>query len=397
MNDTATQLTIGTSPLEGEVVQRRLDCAEREGGFAELEPQSLTPLPNPPPRGGREFSEHDVRKAQGDQAAKKDRPKKRDVHGWVVLDKPIGMTSTHAVAVIKRLFSAKRAGHAGTLDPLASGCLPIALGEATKTVPFVVDGRKTYVFTVRWGEERDTDDAEGRVVNMSESRPEAAAIQALLPRFVGTIEQVPPRFSAIKIGGERAYDLARDGETVEITPRAVTIYRLELLETPDPDHAVLAAECGKGTYVRALARDLGRMLGAFGHVSALRRSRVSPFRESDMISLERLDSLCHRAAAGEGNLADLLLPVETALDDIPALAVSPADAARLNRGQAVLLRGRDAAVIRGTVQVASGGQLVAIAEIDRGEIVPKRVFNLTGVTGRADRQRVTDDVDYDRT
>ena len=331
-----------------------------------------------------------------DQNANKKR-QKRDVHGWVVLDKPIGMTSTHAVAVIKRLFSAKRAGHAGTLDPLASGCLPIALGEATKTVPFVVDGRKTYVFTVRWGEERDTDDAEGRVVNMSESRPEAAAIQALLPRFVGTIEQVPPRFSAIKIGGERAYDLARDGETVEITPRAVTIYRLELLETPDPDHAVLAAECGKGTYVRALARDLGRMLGAFGHVSALRRSRVSPFRESDMISLERLDSLCHRAAAGEGNLADLLLPVETALDDIPALAVSPADAARLNRGQAVLLRGRDAAVIRGTVQVASGGQLVAIAEIDRGEIVPKRVFNLTGVTGRADRQRVTDDVDYDRT
>ena len=223
-----------------------------------------------------------------DQNTNKKR-QKRDVHGWVVLDKPIGMTSTHAVAVIKRLFSAKRAGHAGTLDPLASGCLPIALGEATKTVPFVVDGRKTYVFTVRWGEERDTDDAEGRVVNISESRPEAAAIQALLPRFVGTIEQVPPRFSAIKIGGERAYDLARDGETVEITPRAVTIYRLELLETPDPDHAVLAAECGKGTYVRALARDLGRMLGAFGHVSALRRSRVSPFRESDMISLERLD------------------------------------------------------------------------------------------------------------
>jgi tRNA pseudouridine55 synthase len=322
---------------------------------------------------------------------------KRDVHGWVVLDKPIGMTSTHAVAVIKRLFSAKRAGHAGTLDPLASGCLPIALGEATKTVPFVVDGRKTYIFTVRWGEERDTDDAEGRVVNTSEGRPDAAAIQVLLPRFVGTIEQIPPRFSAIKIGGERAYDLARDGETVEITPRAVTIYRLELLETPDPDHAVLAAECGKGTYVRALARDLGRLLGVFGHVSALRRSRVRPFSESDMISLERLDSLCHRAAAGEGNLADLLLPVETALDDIPALAVSPADAARLNRGQAVLLRGRDAAVIRGTVQVASGGQLVAIAEIDRGEIVPKRVFNLTGVTGRAARQKGTDDVDYDRT
>jgi tRNA pseudouridine55 synthase len=321
-----------------------------------------------------------------EKAANKKRAK-RDVHGWVVLDKPIGMTSTHAVAVIKRLFSAKRAGHAGTLDPLASGCLPIALGEATKTVPFVVDGRKMYIFTVRWGEERDTDDAEGRVANTSASRPERAAIAAVLPRFTGTIEQVPPRFSAIKIEGERAYDLAREGETVEIAPRPVTIDRLELVDMPDPDHAVFAAECGKGTYVRALARDIGRLLGVFGHVSALRRSRVSPFIESDMISLERLEALCHRAAAGEGNLADMLLPVETALDDIPALAVSPADAARLNRGQAVLLRGRDAAVIRGTVQVASGGQLVAIAEIDRGEIVPKRVFNLSGVTGRADRQK----------
>ena len=312
---------------------------------------------------------------------------KRDVHGWVVLDKPVGMTSTHAVAVIKRLFAAKRAGHAGTLDPLASGCLPIALGEATKTVPFVVDGRKTYLFTVRWGEERDTDDAEGRVVKTCESRPDRAAIEASLPRFVGTIEQVPPRFSAIKIDGERAYDLAREGETIEIAPRAVTIHRLDLVEMPDADHAVLAAECGKGTYVRAVARDLGRALGVLGHVSALRRSQVRPFAETDMISLERLESLCHRAAAGEGNLADILLPVETALDDIPALAVSPADAARLQRGQAVLLRGRDAAIVRGTVQVASSDQLVAIAEVDRGEIVPKRVFNLNGVTGRAGRQK----------
>ena len=164
---------------------------------------------------------------------------KRDVHGWVVLDKPVGMTSTHAVAVIKRLFTARRAGHAGTLDPLASGCLPIALGEATKTVPFVVDSRKTYVFTVRWGEERDTDDAEGRVVAASAIRPDAAAIRALLPRFTGTIEQVPPRFSAVKIEGERAYDLAREGETVEIAPRAVTIHRLDLVEIADPDHAVL--------------------------------------------------------------------------------------------------------------------------------------------------------------
>jgi tRNA pseudouridine55 synthase len=328
--------------------------------------------------------------AQPESAPRTDAPKKkikRDVHGWVVLDKPVGMTSTHAVAVIKHLFTAKRAGHAGTLDPLASGCLPIALGEATKTVPFVVDSRKTYRFTVRWGEERDTDDAEGRVVNTSENRPDAAGIAALLPRFTGTIEQVPPRYSAIKIDGERAYDLARDGEQVELAPRPVDIHKLELLDMPDRDHAVLAAECGKGTYVRSLARDLGRALGVLGHVSALRRNHVGPFGEADMIPLEPLESLCHRAAAGEGNLADALLPVETALDDIPALAVSPADAARLTRGQAALLRGRDATVLRGMVQVATGGQFVAIAEVERGEIVPRRVFNLNGVTGRALRKR----------
>ena len=203
----------------------------------------------------------------------------------------------------------------------------------------------------------------------------------------GTIEQVPPRFSAVKVGGERAYDLARDGEMVDLAPRTVAIHRLEVVETPDPDHSVLAAECGKGTYVRSLARDLGRALGALGHVSALRRSRVGPFGETDMIGLERVEALCHRAAAGEGHLADTLLPIETALDDIPALAVSPADAARLQRGQAVLLRGRDASIFRGVVQVACSGQLVSIAEVERGEIVPRRGFNLTGITGCAGRQR----------
>jgi tRNA pseudouridine55 synthase len=333
---------------------------------------------------------------QSGQRNKQKKSNKRDVHGWVVLDKPVGMTSTHAVAVIKRLFAAKRAGHAGTLDPLASGCLPIALGEATKTVPYAVDSRKTYLFTICWGEERDTDDAEGRVVATSESRPDAAAIRALLPGFIGTIEQVPPRYSAIKIDGERAYDLARGGETVELAPRPVTIHRLELLDMPDPDHAVLAAECGKGTYVRSLARDLGRALGALGHVSALRRNRVGPFHEADMIPLEQVEALCHRAAAGEGHLADTLLPIETALDDIPALAVSPADAARLARGQAALLRGRDASIFRGMVQVASGGQVVAIAEVERGEIIPRRVFNLAGIAGRAGRKRVQDDVDNNR-
>lgn len=308
---------------------------------------------------------------------------KRDVHGWVVLDKPVGMTSTHAVSIIKRLFSAKRVGHAGTLDPLASGCLPIGLGEATKTVPFVMDGRKLYRFTIRWGEERDTDDTEGRTIANSDQRPTPEAIRALLPAYIGTIQQVPPKYSAIKIEGERAYDLARDGETVELAARPVQIDRLELVEVPDADHAVLEAECGKGTYVRSLARDLGRVLGCYGHVSQLRRLSVGPFAEKTMILVEDLEALCHRAASGEGSLADALMPVETALDDIPALAISRSDAARLTRGQAVLLRGRDAPNFRGTVYVTVSGQLLALAELDGGEIVPKRVFNLAGLIGRA--------------
>jgi tRNA pseudouridine55 synthase len=312
---------------------------------------------------------------------------KRDVHGWVILDKPVGMTSTHAVAVIKRLFTAKRAGHAGTLDPLASGILPLALGEATKTVPFVMDGRKRYRFTVRWGEERDTDDAEGKVTGTSDARPSADAINATLPAFTGTIAQVPPKFSAIKIEGERAYDLARDGQDVVLEARPVDIHGLALVETPDADTSVFEAECGKGTYVRALARDIGRLLGCLGHVSALRRTMVGPFGENDMISLEQLEALCHRVAAGEGSLADALLPVETALDDIPALAVNRADAARLQRGQAVLLRGRDAPIFRGTVHVTTSGELVALAEVDRGEIIPKRVFNLAGLKGSAGKRQ----------
>jgi tRNA pseudouridine55 synthase len=305
------------------------------------------------------------------------------VHGWIVLDKPVGMTSTHAVAVVRRLFLAKRAGHAGTLDPLASGLLPIALGEATKTVPFVMDGRKTYAFTVRWGEERDTDDAEGKVVATSAARPSADAIAALLPRFTGTIEQVPPCFSAIKIAGERAYDMAREGESVELAARPVDIHALTLVATRDADHAEFSAECGKGTYVRALARDIGRTLGCLGHVSALRRTRVGPFDETHMISLADLEGLCQKAAQGEASFADALLPVATALDDIPALAVSRADAARLQRGQAVVMRGRDAPVLNGIVHVLASGHLVALAELGRGEIVPKRIFNLSGLQGRA--------------
>lgn len=316
---------------------------------------------------------------------------RRDVHGWVVLDKPIGMTSTQAVAVVKRLFNARRAGHAGTLDPLASGGLPIAMGEATKTVPFVMDGRKRYRFTVTWGEERDTDDTEGRVTQMSDRRPEPAAIRALLPQFTGVILQTPPQYSAIKIQGERAYDLARDGEVVELKPREVEIHELTLVEQVDSSTSVFEAECGKGTYVRALARDMGRLLGCYGHISALRRTVVGPFDEQDMIPLAELEALCDRAASGGASLADALLPVETALDDIPALAVTRADAARLHRGQAVLLRGRDAPDCSGTVYVTVAGRLLALAELGHGEIIPKRVFNLSGLTassGRKDNERV---------
>jgi tRNA pseudouridine55 synthase len=330
------------------------------------------------PPGSREDNQARGGRAQRhNPQARRDR---RDVHGWVVLDKPIGMTSTHAVAVVKRLFQAKRAGHAGTLDPLASGGLPIALGEATKTVPFVMDGRKRYRFTVAWGEERDTDDSEGRVVGTSDIRASVEAISALLPRFTGLIEQIPPQYSAIKVQGERAYDLARDGETLDLKPRAVEIHELTLVEQIDSNHTMFEAECGKGTYVRALARDLGRILGCFGHICALRRTEVGPFGEDDMIPLEQLEALCDRAASGEGSLADALMPVETALDDIPALAVTRADAARLHRGQTVLLRGRDAPNCSGTVYVTVAGRLLALAEIGNGELIPKRVFNLTGLT-----------------
>ncbi len=297
---------------------------------------------------------------------------KRDVNGWLVLDKPVGMTSTHAVSVVRRLFQAKRAGHAGTLDPLASGLLPIALGEATKTVPFVMEGRKTYHFTVRWGEERDTDDAEGVAVASSPERPEEAAILALLPRFTGTIEQVPPRFSALKIEGERAYDLAREGRAVELAPRPVEIHRLELVAMPDADHTVLAAECGKGTYVRALARDLGRVLGCLGHVTALRRTCVGSFTETCAVALDSLQAACENSDG-----AAMLLPVAAGLAALPALTVSRADAGRLARGQTVLLRGRDAPLMQGFVAVSAQGSLVALAEIEQGELRPRRIFNLS--------------------
>src|SRR5262245_22789776 len=215
--------------------------------------------------------------------------KGNDVHGWLVLDKPAGMTSTHAVARLKRLFNAKKAGHAGTLDPIATGVLPVAFGEATKTVPFVQDGEKTYRFTVCWGIETNTDDCEGEAVAQSANRPTAGEIAALLPRFTGTLAQQPPAFSAIKIKGERAYDLARSGEVPDLSARIVTIHAFDLIDA-GCDTAVFEACCGRGTYVRALARDLGRSLGCYGHVSALRRTRAGPFSEKDAIGLQELEA-----------------------------------------------------------------------------------------------------------
>lgn len=304
------------------------------------------------------------------------RPKKRDVHGWLILDKPSGMTSTHALSKVKRAFGAKKAGHAGTLDPLATGCLPIAFGEATKTVPFAMDGRKIYRFTVTWGVETDTDDSEGRAVGQTDIRPTQAQIEAVLPDFRGNILQTPPQYSAIKIAGERAYDLAREGEEVTLEPREIEVHRLDLIEA-GPDHAVFETETGKGAYVRALARDIGRSLGCLGHVTALRRVSVGPFGEDVLISLDEIERL-RLSAPGEGNLDDHLLPVETALDDIPALAVSGADAARLRSGQAILLRGRDAPMFFGTCYVTAQGALVALAEAEGGEVHPRRVFHLPG-------------------
>jgi tRNA pseudouridine55 synthase len=315
--------------------------------------------------------------AENPNGPPKRRRERRDVHGWLVLDKPVGMTSTHAVSVVKRLFEAKRAGHAGTLDPLASGLLPIAFGEATKTVPFVMEGRKTYLFTVRWGEERDTDDAEGRVTASSAERPTSESVRALLPRFTGHIQQVPPRFSAVKIEGERAYDLAREGELIELEARPIDIHRLEWVSAPDPDRTILAAECGKGTYIRALARDMGRALGCFGHVAALRRTAVGPFDENRATSLESVQRLGQPGVeAKAGDELSFLLPVEAGLAALPSLRVNPADAGRLARGQRVLLRGRDAPVMQGWVWVSAQGALVALAEVEKGELRPRRIFNL---------------------
>ncbi|MGH7126289.1 MAG: tRNA pseudouridine(55) synthase TruB [Stellaceae bacterium] len=298
------------------------------------------------------------------------------IHGWLVLDKPVGVSSARAVTIARRLFDAEKAGHGGTLDPLASGILPIALGEATKTVAWAMAARKTYRFTVRWGEARETDDAEGAVTATSGHRPDGADILAALPAFTGEVSQRPPAYSALKVAGERAYDLARSGEAVELEPRVVRVESLHLVALTDADHAEFEAEVGKGTYIRALGRDLALKLGTFGHLSALRRTRVGPFGEAEAISLDKLTSLGHSPPPFEH-----LLPVETALDDIPALALTEAEAARLRCGQAVLpLRPTDRAFMLELgngqrIRATCGTKLVALAEIVDGALRPVRVLN----------------------
>jgi len=294
--------------------------------------------------------------------------KRADISGWFILDKPQGMTSTHAVSRLKRIFNAKKAGHAGTLDPLATGILPVAFGEATKTVPFVQDGRKAYAFTVKWGEETDSDDSDGAVVRTSPLRPSREAIAALLPQFTGEIMQTPPVYSAIKVQGERAYDLARDGEDVQLEARAVTIHALRIIEA-NADSAIIEAECGKGTYVRALARDFGRLLGCYGYVTALRRTRVGPFTFDSAVTLEELESL--------ENPLEAMLPVETGLSELPCVVVDRDGAARLRRGQSLILRGRDAPM-SGIAYAACAGMPVAFGPVEEGQLVPHRVFNLAG-------------------
>jgi tRNA pseudouridine55 synthase len=313
------------------------------------------------------------------------RRKGSPVSGWINLDKSEGVTSTQSVSKVRWLLDAQKAGHAGTLDPLATGVLPIALGEATKTVPFLVDGDKAYRFAIEWGRSTTTCDAEGETTESSDVRPAPDQVAAVLPEFVGEILQVPPAYSAIKVDGERAYDLARKGVELDLAARPVAIHAARVVNAPDADHVELEIECGKGTYVRALARDLAARLGATGHVSRLRRTRVGPFSESAAISVENLKQFCDRGAGLEA-----LLPVETALDDIPALAMTQEDAFRLSQGRAVVLLPRQVETLQArlksrtlgdkdasrTVLATDQGRALALCEMRAGRLQPVRLFHL---------------------
>ena len=314
------------------------------------------------------------------------RKKKGDpVNGWICFDKPLGMTSTAAVSKVRWLFNAQKAGHAGTLDPLATGILPIALGEATKTVPYLMEADKVYVFTITFGTSTDSVDAEGRVIAQSDARPERAALEAAIPAYIGTIEQVPPAFSAIKVDGKRAYDLAREGVEVELKARPVEIFDLTL-DGFDTETATLTLFCGKGTYVRSVARDLCADLGVCGHVTMLRREQVGAFATNSAIGLEKLDDLVHRGAHLEA-----LLGVETALDDIPALPVTQEEASRLKQGRDLALLPRQIGLLAearqarceagylefpDTVQAVCKGEVQALCEARDGRLHPVRILNL---------------------
>lgn len=298
--------------------------------------------------------------------------KGRPVHGWVIVDKPLGLTSTQCLAKVRRLTDAAKAGHGGTLDPLASGVLPIALGEATKTVNWVMTAGKTYRFTVRWGEATETDDTEGAVSDRSDVRPTREAILAMLPSFTGEIMQRPPAYSAIKVDGKRSYDLARKGEVLDLAARPIRIDALRLIDCPDPDHAVFEVDCGKGAYVRALARDFALFLGTYGHVTALRRTRVGRYAETAAFSLDSLEELCQKDAAQA-----YLLPIETALDDIPALVLTGPQADRLRHGQPVRIALTAPGLPpEGELLVMADGKPVGLAERLADEVRPLRLFNL---------------------
>jgi tRNA pseudouridine55 synthase len=302
------------------------------------------------------------------------------IDAWLVLDKPVGITSTQCVNRIKHVTRAEKVGHGGTLDPLATGILPIAMGEATKTVAYVMDARKAYEFTVRFGEARDTDDSEGEVIATSDRRPTDAQVSRALESFVGTIQQRPPSFAAVKIQGERAYDLARRGEPVELEPRTVRIDAVSLVGRTDVNHAQFSMVCGKGAYVRALARDLGEVLGCLAHVSALRRTSVGPFTLEQAIKLEELHELVENKS-----LPQVLVSVATALAGIPALAVTEPQAHRLRAGQSIRVSSRlvgEGAGEPSTLKVTQAGELVAIGRFEEGEVMPVRVFNLGGARVR---------------
>ncbi|AGF74034.1 tRNA pseudouridine synthase B [Bartonella australis AUST/NH1] len=317
----------------------------------------------------------------------RERKKKgRPVSGWVIFDKPKGMRSTEAVSQIKRLFEARKAGHAGTLDPLASGMLPIALGEATKTVPYVMEGAKTYYFRVAWGEERSTDDLEGEITKISPKRPTQEDILSLLPKYIGVIFQTPPQFSAIKIAGNRAYDLAREGKTVEILPRQVKIDTFKLVETTVQGHSIFEITCRKGTYVRSLARDMGRDLGCYGYIADLRRTAVAPFNADDLITWNKLEEEARYEGGTDKNqelskkdfsaLDRLLIETESALNCLSHYALNEVQAQYVKTGNPISLYNQNTLIDVNDVYVTYKGQLLAIGALDENQFRPKRIFTL---------------------